>query len=317
MDIIDLHCDLLAYLAINPDRNPLSPQPRCSGPQLKAGGVKTQVLAIASESNFYSLLMGLKQMEIFLHLPKEYPKYFSDESILPAFENASSFCTESEPLDHIFRRLDRILSVLHPLYIGITWNGQNRFGGGCGSNFGLKEDGKELLRYLSGKGIAIDFSHATDQMANDILNFIDTERLELRVMASHSNFRTKWDHERNLPDEISKEIIKREGLIGLVSYKKFIGSLENFFEQIAYGLSLGGKHSLAFGADFFCTEDLKSIIGPDGGFFEEMSDASKYPALIEMIQKELNLSEEILSDIAFKNAQKFIRSSKQSDTILK
>lgn len=318
MDVIDLHCDLLSYLALNPDRTPLSSQPRCSGPQLKAGNVITQVLAISSETNLYSLLVGLKQIEIFLHLPKEHPKYFTYESIVPAFENASSFCTESETLDHIFQRFEKILSILQPLYIGMTWNGENRFAGGCGSDSGLKDEGKELLKFLSGREIAIDFAHANDETAYDILNFIDMNRLDLKIMASHSNFRTKCNHIRNLPDEIAKEIIHRRGLIGLVTYKKFLGTFENFFEQIEYGLSLEGKDSLAFGSDFFCLEDFSSILQKDGsGFFEEMPDASRYPSLLERIRKELGLSEEVLSSIAHGNAQKFIRSSKQSDTILK
>lgn len=318
IEIIDLHCDLLAYLAINPDRTPLTPCPRCSGPQLKEGGVKTQVLAISTETNLYSLCFGLHQLEIFSNLPKQYPKYFTKENILPAFENASAFCTQDEPLQHIFNRLEQIFSVISPLYISLTWNGENRFGGGCGTTIGLKEDGRHLLEYLSGKGIAIDFAHTSDSLAHDILECIDTHGYDLNVMASHSNFRAKCDHERNLPDEIAKEIIQRKGLIGLVLYKKFLNNkFENLFEQIEYGLYLGGENCLAFGSDFFYLEDISHIVHDLAGFFEEMPDASKYPALLERIKKELNFSDELLSAIASGNAQRFITSGKETDTILK
>ncbi|NGX27811.1 MAG: hypothetical protein K940chlam6_01749 [Chlamydiae bacterium] len=306
MDVIDLHCDLLAYLAMSPDRTPSNPAPRCSGPQLKAGNVKIQTLAISSETNIYSLCFGLRQLEIFLELPEKYPEYFSKESIIPAFENASSFCIENEPLEDVFQRLENILTRISPLYIGITWNGENRFGGGCGSTSGLKEEGKELLKFLSGRGIAIDFAHATDSLARETLNYIDAKNLDLRVMASHSNFRTLQSHIRNLPDDIAKEIIQRDGLIGLVFYKKFLGQPVNLYKQIEYGLKLGGENALALGADFFCTEDYSFLLSGEVGFFDEMSNASQYPSILEGIQREMALSQDQLAAIASENAQKFI-----------
>ncbi|GEM_PF-5863961 len=44
--VIDLHCDLLGYLIESPNRTPHDAIARCSLPQLRAGGVATQVLAI-------------------------------------------------------------------------------------------------------------------------------------------------------------------------------------------------------------------------------------------------------------------------------
>ncbi len=307
MDIIDLHCDLLGYLAINPNRGPYHPQVRCSAPQLKAGNVKTQILAIAAETHYLSLLCGLKQLDIFLKLPKQYPDDFTEDNIIPAFENASAFCTEHEPLEDVFTRLEGILTKITPLYISLTWNGENRFGGGCGSDAGLKADGKELLSFLSGRGIAIDFSHTSDRLGREILNTIDAQGLDIRVMASHSNLRALQDHVRNLPDEIAKEIISRRGLIGLVFYKKFLGAPENLSKQIEYGLTLGAKNCLAFGADFFHTADLIAIIADPTGFFDELSDASKYPSLVQRLENEF--PKDMLENICFNNASKFINNT--------
>ncbi|NGX37028.1 MAG: hypothetical protein K1000chlam2_00178 [Chlamydiae bacterium] len=303
MNIVDLHCDLLSYLAAKPGRDPLNPIIRCSGPQLKAGNVTLQTLAIFSETTDDSFLFGLKQIEIFLSLSQKYPDYFTEDNIVPAFENASAFALENEPLDDIFTRLENILTQITPLYISLTWNGENRFGGGCGSQAGLKPDGKELLQFLSGRGIAIDFSHTTDKLARDILNTIDTHNLDLRVLASHSNFRAVHDHIRNLPDEIAQEIIRRKGLIGFVLYKAFLGAPENLQKQIEHGLKLGAQNALAFGADFFCLDDFSGLVGPNGGFFESMSDASKYPSILA----QLALSEEMLLALSSQNAHSFIK----------
>lgn len=306
MDIVDLHCDLLCYLGIDPKREPLNPAVRCSGPQLKAGNVKLQVMAIFAETNLYSVLYGQEQLKRFLELPTQYPDYFNKESILPAFESASAFALEAEPLEHVLERLESILAQITPLYISITWNGENRFGGGCGSDKGLKCDGLELLKFLSGRGLAIDFSHTSDRLAYDILNAIDANNLDLRVMASHSNFRTIQDQPRNLPDDLAKAIIDRKGLIGLNFYKKFLETPRQLYQMIDYAHRLGGADALAFGADFFCLDDLHTILTGPSGFFDEMSDSSKYPSILEGIRREMGLSEEQLENIASRNALKFI-----------
>lgn len=305
MDVVDLHCDLLLYLAGDVKRDPFNPEVRCSATQLKAGNVKLQVLALYTETGPESVLNGQKQLEAFLSLPKKYPDFFTTDSILPAFENASGFALESEPLDTAFSRLETILDQIPPLYISLTWNGENRFGGGCGSDAGLKKDGEELLKRLSGTGIAIDLSHASDKLARELLNFIDKQSLDLRVMASHSNFRALLDQERNLPDDVAKEIIARGGLIGLVFFKKFLKSPSQLSEMIAYGHKLGGEKNMAFGSDFFYLGDLPPQTGPYG-FFDELSDASKYPLILKQIQSELQLSERQMAELASENALKFI-----------
>ena len=308
--VVDLHCDFLAYLAMNPDRTPFDPIVRCSSLQRKEGNVALQVLAISAETIPYSLVLGLKQYEIYLSLFEKYPEHFSD-NVIPAFENASAFCMENEPLDAIFKRLDKMLKKIQPLYIGLTWNGQNRFAGGCGSNIGLKDEGKQLLAYLSGRGIAIDFAHTTDETARDILNEIDKKNLNLRVMASHSNFRKVCENRRNLPDDIAKEIIARRGIIGLVFYSKFLEKPTQLAAMIEHGLSLGGESALAFGADFFCDADFPHL-SPNKpgkpGFFEEMSDSSTYPWILDMLEKELSLTHSQLEAIASNNSHQFINS---------
>lgn len=306
MDVVDIHCDLLCYLALDPKRDPFHPSIRCSAPQLKAGNVKLQTLAIFTETNLYSLLYGLRQLEIFLSLPDKYPDSFTNHNILPAFENASSFALESEPLANVFERLETILTQITPFYISLTWNGENRFGGGCGSTAGLKKDGEELLKFLNNRGIAIDFSHASDKLARETLNFIDTHSLNLRVMASHSNFRALQDQPRNLPDDIAKEIITRHGLIGLVFYNKFLKDIPQLYQMIEHGYKLGGEQALAFGADFFCLDDLITVLDDPGGFHEALSDSSKYPSILESISREMQIPSSQLEDLASGNAMQFI-----------
>ena len=73
------------------------------------------------------------------------------------------------------------------------------------------------------KKIAIDLSHTSDFLAHDILNYIDKMGLNVRTIASHSNFRKIAEVVRNLTDEIAKEILKRGGVIGFNLFKSFVG----------------------------------------------------------------------------------------------
>jgi len=249
--IADLHCDLLTYLANDSARTPFDSASRCSIPALIAGGVKLQTLAIFTENSHEP---ARKQAEIFPKIQKNFPEI----EFLAAIENASGILSDHEPLPLILKRLE-FFAQLPLLYISFTWNGENRFGGGAfAQNIGLKSDGKELLRLLHQKKIAVDFSHASDKLAYDILACIDQESLDIPVIASHSNCRKIHPQDRNLPDELILEIIRRKGLIGLNFVRHFIDD-HSFFrirDHAEHILKLGGENTLALGADFFAAEDL-------------------------------------------------------------
>ncbi len=322
--IIDLHSDLLSYLTHKPGRSPDDPISRSSYPQLKEGRVKLQTLAIASTTESNSVDLGRAQVEHFLKLIKEHPLCFSscrlpfDEKsshvhIIPAFENASAFANETEPFSDCIKRLENYLKLLGPaLYISLTWDGENRFGGGNRTMVGLKEDGKRLLEWISGKRIALDFSHTCDRFAHDMIHFIDQQNLDIPIMASHSNFRPVSEYPRNLPDDLAKEIIRRKGIIGLNFFAPFIHRTDPsaLLRHVEYGLSLGAENALSFGADFFCDADFPLIIEKyknQAAFFPEYGNSSVYPSILDLLAQKLRLKEEQLQKIASQNAERFIK----------
>ncbi len=266
--IADLHCDLLVYLAEKGDIN--NPEARCSLPQLIEGNVKIQTLAIYTATGENPVVSAEKQRAIFCTLPQDKIQF------IPAIENASGLCDESEKLENAFTRFDNFRKTLGPiLYIGLTWHDENRFGGGNLSTAGLKADGERMLDYLDGKKIAIDLSHTSDALAHDILNYIDAKGLKITPIASHSNFRAVTEHARNLPDPLAKEVFRRGGVMGLNFVKDFIG--QSFSAHVEHAKSLGGFDSYCFGADFFYSEDMP--------FFEEFSNASCYPKMLELLKE--------------------------------
>lgn len=305
--MIDLHCDLLSYLRFDPKRTPWDAKSRCSISQLKEGGVALQVMAVYTETGPWSSHIGAEQIAIFQKLLEQYPESFAlykgvldSEKIelLCAIENGSGLCEENEPLEQGLKRFEKLVRDVGCFYISLTWNEENRFGGGAETSVGLKEEGKRFLEVMSLHGVALDLSHTSDQLAYEALSFIDQKSLKIPILASHSNFRALCDQPRNLPDELAREIIRRGGIIGLVSYRKFLSpaTLEGFADQVEYGLKLGGEKSLALGNDFFCSEDFSTF---NHGFI--IDHAGQIPRLLESVHQR-----GIEPTPFFENAKRFI-----------
>lgn len=316
--IIDLHCDLLIYLTeanSNVDNKDLG----CSIPYLEEGNVKLQVMAIYVPTETNSHKLGLKQSELFRELnltddriyaiqKTDLASMFSNEKIgmIASVENASAFCDENLSLREGFNNLEKIISnVGNLLYIGFTHHPENRFGGGNFSSVGLKDDGKALIDYLDNKKIAIDFSHASDKLAHDILNYITKQNIRVPIIASHSNYRSVWDHPRNLPDEIASEIIRNKGLIGVNFLRAFLNEKDPSALQkhINYGIKLGGKNAICYGADFF---NFKSY--PDKSrmpfYFKEHENATSYQKISDSIEE--MFGQEICEKLSNKNVTDFL-----------
>jgi len=324
--VVDLHCDLLSYLQRDRSHSPFDKVVRCAIPQLRAGGVQLQTMAIFSETKSDSEVEGQKQFKTFCHLPDQCPDTFKIVSsatqardilqspyigIMVAIENASAFCGEDEPLEEGLKRLETMLQeVKRIFYVSLTWNTENRFGGGAHTEIGLKDDGRALLDFFAEKKIAVDLSHASDVLGHDIFAYIDEKKLPLSVLASHSNMRSITDNPRNLPDDIASEIFGRGGVIGLNFIKEFVGgnSVLHSVDHLKKLLDLGGKEYTCFGADFFCDSDMPNQAIPHEGswFFSDCPNASSYPEVITIWKKQLGLSDEDIGKVSSQNLCHFL-----------
>lgn len=314
--IFDLHCDLLSYIASHPHRFAYNDECHVSIQQLIAGNVKLQTMAVFTTTGASSVKKGAQQIKAYQSLASKYPGYFqpfwhrkkTDVHTLLAIENASSFSLEDEPLEKAVQRIEEIAnSVEKPLYVSLTWNTENRFGGGSSTKVGLKEDGKELLQCMQSYVHAIDLSHTSDKLAHDILTYIEQKKLRYKILASHSNLRRIRNVERNLPDEIADEIVKRDGVIGLNLVRRFIGDKScDVLKHVDYALKRGYENHLALGADFFFEKNIPQVFRTPGDlhFFEELGNASCYPKLKTLLMT--SFTKQITENIAFANLEKFI-----------
>lgn len=318
----DLHCDLLSYLVEAPNADPLvGGKIGCTFPDLQKGNVNFQVMAIYAATEKGSVGFAYKQALWYKKLLIQYDSYFSsceqkyfDEigvknkvGIISAIENAACICEEDAQLSEAFQNLNKIIAICgKPVYLGLTHHGENRFGGGNNTTVGLKDDGKSLINWLSEQKIALDFSHMSDYLAFDCLNFIEKNNLDIKILASHSNFRAGYHHNRNLPNEIAQEIIKRNGLIGINFLRAFLNpeNVNAIDDHINHGLALGGENNICLGADYFyCDSHPDQTRKPF--FFPEHENASKYQNILNNLAQKLN--ENIALKIGSKNFINFMQ----------
>ncbi len=115
---------------------------------------------------------------------------------------------------------------------------------------GLTDTGREIVAEGNRLGMIFDVSHLSDKSFWDL-----AELSEKPIIATHSNFRSLCDHSRNLADEMTIEIIKQKGMIGLNLCPHFIHieqekqTFDTLLSHIDHCLSLGGEDCLGFGFD--------------------------------------------------------------------
>lgn len=152
--------------------------------------------------------------------------------------------------------------------VGPAHYGPNKYCHGTGSEGGLTDLGRELLREMQRVGMRLDVTHLADQSFWEALDNYDGP-----LIASHHNCRALVPGDRQLTDEQIKAVIERGGVIGAAfdnwmltpGWKKYetpreTVTLENVADHIDHVCQLAGnaKHS-GLGTDL------------DGGFGKEQS----------------------------------------------
>ena len=235
--MFDCHYDLLTYIYMNKDN--LS--------EVKAHCEKIFKDSI-SGGIFNLFYMSPKEMEEELDIKKEeidiiqnlklINKLIKENNIIP---NNVKYIYGIEGLDYLEKLED--LDEIYDLGVrstNIVWNNDNKFGGGAkgDKNRGLTELGKELVKKLVDKKIAIDLSHANEKTFYDIIKLCKELRENGKrpiVFASHSNVKNICNHIRNLSDDQIIKIKELDGVIGIVVVKPFCVNENNFTkEKIKY-----------------------------------------------------------------------------------
>jgi microsomal dipeptidase-like Zn-dependent dipeptidase len=140
--------------------------------------------------------------------------------------------------------------------------------------YGLTDEGREVVRRALSAGMIIDLAHASEQAIDDTLAMVDRP-----VVASHGGVRGTCDTARNLADRHIRAIASTGGVIGIGVYKYATcgKKLEDTVEAMRYVADLVGVEHVALGSDFDGTKTMIDVTGLvmltqallDGGFTEE------------------------------------------------
>lgn len=141
--------------------------------------------------------------------------------------------------------------------VGLTWSRGTRYAGGNACREGLSSEGRELVAALDEADIAHDASHCSDASLEDLL---DCARG--RIVATHSNSRSIMggDNQRHLRDDHAREILRRDGVIGLNLFGSFLANdrratIDDCVDHVMHFCELAGnRRQVALGSDY------------DGGF---------------------------------------------------
>lgn len=152
--------------------------------------------------------------------------------------------------------------------IGPSHYGLGRYAGGTSTEFGLTEDGIDLLHEMERLGVILDLTHLSDEAFWEALDHFGGH-----VIASHNNCRALVPHQRQFDNSQIKAIIDHDGVIGAAldnwmlipnwvrgSRDNRPATLKHVTDQIDHICQLAGnaRHA-AIGSDL------------DGGFGREQS----------------------------------------------
>lgn len=138
--------------------------------------------------------------------------------------------------------------------VGLAWK-QTRFVGGTGAPGPLTPAGVELVKGLDRAGIIHDLSHLAEESTWQLLKMSTGP-----IMASHSNCKAIVPTDRQLSDDVIREVIKRGGVIGMNFYDRFLlppdvygkrrANLDDLLVHIRHICDLAGNaHHVAIGTD--------------------------------------------------------------------
>lgn len=317
MPIIDLHCDTIMKLYENPNSNLLENHFQIDLKRLQQNDFLLQTFAIFLDKQQYPqrkktalhmyqrFIKELEKNAATIGLIKTQADYNENKankqiSALLTLEEGGILEGKIENLEEFYQLGVRLITL--------TWNYPNEIGTPnilywdkekhilAENQTGLTKFGFECIQRMSELHMIIDLSHASDQVAKDIL-----ASSAQGIVASHSNARKLTPHPRNLSDELIQKIADKNGLIGINFFDQFLKLKQPtnlpaaISEHLWYMYQLVGEDSLCFGSDF------------DGiPMHADLNDVNSFPKIIQALKQKGFTSRQI-EKISYLNAENFLQ----------
>lgn len=281
IDVVDLHCDTLtkAEGSLRADTSLQWDLERFA-----AGGGTLQVHAIFTPTK----RKGGEATVFALDHARRWRRFVAEEAVSPvlsapdlqapgvksllALEDASPLAGELGLLDTFFDAGVRLITLV--------WSCANEVGRGVGAEGPpLTGFGRELIAAMAERGVAVDLSHASEELFWAVL-----ESATAPPLCSHSNCRALCDHERNVTDDQIRALGEAGGIMALTFVPPFIqpppgddpwdfelddGPLR-LAEHARHAADLIGSDKVAVGSDF---DGCSSPIVPEASRLQDLAPA--------------------------------------------
>ena len=316
MPMIDLHCDTIMKLYENKNSQLFENNFQIDLKRLQQNDFLLQTFAIFLDKKQYPnrketalqmyqrFIKELEKNAATIGLIKSQADYNENKvnkriSALLTLEEGGILEGKIENLEEFFQLGVRLITL--------TWNYPNEIGTPniqywdkkiqilADNQTGLTKFGFECIEKMNDLQMIIDLSHASDQVAKDVL-----ASSAQGIVASHSNARKLTPHPRNLSDELIRKIADKNGLIGINFFDQFLKLNQPtdlptaIGEHLWYMYQLVGEDHLCFGSDF------------DGiPVHPDLNDANSFPKIIQSL-KQKGFSSRQIEKICYLNAENFI-----------
>ncbi|MBE7956303.1 membrane dipeptidase [Microbacterium oxydans] len=269
--IADAHNDLL--LAVRHMRERGHPDPFGAEflPQLRAGGVRLQVLPICTEEQFVgegALRRAMVLLEEAYRLADEHAddvllvrtKSELDDALtsgrialILALEGAEPIGSGLELIDTFYRSGVRMASL--------SWNRRTMMADGVGeSDTGgrLTALGVSAIALMEERGMVVDVSHLSRAGFD---HFADIAQKPF--IASHSSCATLQPHPRNLHDDQLLVMRDKQALLCLNAFGPFLSDrpdVDSYLDHVEHAVAVVGSSQVGMGTDFLL--DVAKIVDP-------------------------------------------------------
>jgi membrane dipeptidase len=199
--------------------------------------------------------------------PREFALVRTAEDVRNAKRSGRlAICFDIEGMDALDGQVDQVRAfyALGVRWMLVAYNRSNEAGGGCLSeDNGLSEFGRRVIREMNEVGMVVCGSHCGYRTARELIDFSAQP-----TIFSHSNPRGKWEHPRNIPDDLMKACAARGGVIGINGFGPFLGcndaSTNTYVEHVEYALNLIGDEHVGIALDYvFDSAELEGLIASD------------------------------------------------------
>lgn len=285
MKIIDMHCDTMLE-SYRKKKNLYDLEGHINIEKLKQGGSFAQCFALfipqqkeAEECNidlapyplYHELVKTFKQN--MAECSADIKQVFCKQDILVNDKLSALLTVEDGTfVEGKYERIDEMHSDGVRM-LALTWNYENCFG--YANNIdpklharGLKEFGKDAIRYMNEKGIIVDVSHLSEGGFWDVVENSKTNHIPF--VASHSCCREICSHQRNLNDRQLKALADCGSIAGVNFYSAFlendgkVSRVSDIIKHLEHMKNVCGVDAMAFGSDFDgidCEVEYKDFTG--------------------------------------------------------